>query len=214
MHKANLILILGLLVLAGCAAQRGPYTTSRDKTAKGAAIGAAVGALFSVADGKKEADEILARAAIGAVVGGGIGAYMDAQEEKIARIPGTRVERIGADTLLVHFDSDVLFAVDSSSLTAASKETLQQTASVLADFPKTAIIVQGHTDSSGSESHNQLLSERRAKAVLNYMVSRGVDPMRLHSLGYGESDPIASNDTALGRSKNRRVAIMLRAKAK
>ncbi len=213
MFKNELAYVFAVVLLAGCAA-RGPYTTSRDNTVKGAAIGAAVGALFSVADGKREADEILARAAIGAVVGGGIGVYMDAQEEKIARIPGTRVERVSDDTLLIHFDSDLLFAIDSSTLTATSKQTLQNTTTVLNDFPKTAIIVQGHTDSTGSETHNQTLSERRAKAVLNYMVGRGVDPIRMVSMGYGESDPIASNENQSGRALNRRVAVMLRAKAK
>ena len=106
-------LVLVTALAAGCAQlglQGGPRTTERDRTAKGAGIGAAAGAVGAVLKGKREADEILAGAAIGAVVGAGVGAYMDEQQEKLARIPGTTAERVGEDTLLVHFDSDVLFA--------------------------------------------------------------------------------------------------------
>jgi len=203
--------MLGLL--ASCAAQRGPYSTKRDKTAKGAAVGAVAGAIFSIADGKREADEILVRAAIGAVAGGGIGAYMDAQEERIARIPGTTVERVDADTLLIRFDSDVLFAIDSAKLSSTSRQTLNSVAAVLNEYPKTAVIVQGHTDSTGSDSHNQGLSERRATSVANHLAALQVDPARLAAIGYGENSPVASNATAEGRRLNRRVTILLRARA-
>lgn len=204
---------LGLLLLAACSSVRGPYTTSRDNTRKGAGIGAAIGAVVAIADGKREADEILAGAAIGAVAGAGVGVYLDAQEEKLARIPGTSVERIGRDTLLVHFESDVLFAVDSAALDGASRSSLEQVARVLAEYRKTAVVVQGHTDSTGTEAHNQLLSQRRADAVRNYLVGRGVVPERLVAVGYGETQPVVSNDTPGGRSLNRRVDILLRAKA-
>jgi outer membrane protein OmpA-like peptidoglycan-associated protein len=131
-----------------------------------------VGAVLA---GEREADEILAGAAIGAVVGGGIGAYMDHQEERLTRIPGTTVERVSEDVILIHFDSDVLFDVDSAVLDPGSQGTLSQVAQVLHDYPKTAVVVQGHTDSTGAEEHNQALSERRAQAVHNYLVGRGVD---------------------------------------
>ncbi|HZI64811.1 MAG TPA: OmpA family protein [Thermoanaerobaculia bacterium] len=207
---------LALVVLAGCATyggRRDPYVTRRDRTVKGAGIGAAAGAVGAVLAGKREADEILAGAAIGAVVGGGIGAYMDAQQEKLARIPGTTVERVDDQTLLVHFDSDVLFSVDSSALSGSARSNLDQVSEVLNEYNKTAVVVQGHTDSTGSEQHNQELSERRASSVENYLVDRGVDARRLAALGYGETAPVASNDTAGGRQQNRRVDIMLRAKA-
>lgn len=200
--------------LAGCASTRGPYTTDRDKTKKGAGIGAAAGALAAILDGKREADEILAGAAIGAVVGGSIGVYMDAQEEKLARIPGTTVERVDEKTLLVKFDSDVLFAVDSADLSAQSRDTLVSFAGVLQEYAKTAVIVQGHTDSSGSEDHNQRLSERRADAVKRFLGQRGVDPARMMAVGYGESRPRATNDNAAGKQRNRRVDVLLRAKAR
>lgn len=210
-----LALPLAALLLASCAAyQSTGGETERDKTRKGAAAGAAAGALGAILLGETEAEEILAGAAIGAGVGAGVGAYMDRQEERLARIPGTSVERVGRDTLLVHFDSDVLFDVDSAVLDAASRASLDRVASVLVDFPKTAVVIQGHTDSTGSETHNLTLSQRRARAVYGHLVSRGVDPGRMTHVGHGEAYPVASNDTAWGRQQNRRVDILLKAKAR
>jgi outer membrane protein OmpA-like peptidoglycan-associated protein len=205
-------------LFAGCATtaprpERQERVTKRDRTAKGAGIGAAAGAAAAVLKGKREADEILAGAAIGAVVGGGIGAYMDAQQEKLARIPGTSVERVGEDTLLVHFDSDVLFSVNSASLDSDGRTTLEDVAGVLEQYPKTAVVVQGHTDSTGSEEHNQQLSDRRASSVRGYLVSRGVDADRVAAVGMGEDYPVASNDSESGRQENRRVDILLKANA-
>lgn len=198
---------------AGCAATT-PYSTSRDKTVKGAGAGAAAGAVGAVLAGKREADEILAGAAIGAAVGAGVGAYMDAQEEKFARIPGTTVERVSEDTLLVHFASDVLFTVDSAVVNSGAQASLGEAAEVMNEYPKTAIVVQGHTDSTGSEVHNQELSERRAGAVRNILIGRAVSADRIAAIGHGEGAPIASNDTASGRQQNRRVDVMLKAKAR
>ncbi len=210
--------ILIASLFAGCATtapqpERQERETKRDRTAKGAGIGAAAGAAAAVLKGKREADEILAGAAIGAVVGGGIGAYMDHQQEKLARIPGTSVERVDQDTLLVHFDSDVLFPVNSASLDSDGQGTLEDVAGVLEEYPKTAVIVQGHTDSTGSEEHNQGLSDRRASSVRAYLVSRGVDDGRVAAVGMGEGYPVASNDSESGRQQNRRVDILLKAKA-
>jgi len=210
-------LVLLLAWLAGCATTSqtttAPRETKRDKTLKGAGIGALSGAALSVALGKRQADEILAGTAIGAGIGAGVGAYMDAQEEKLAQIPGTHVERVDDHTLLVHFDSDVLFAVDSASINAGSRETLQEVGSVLMQYPKTAIVIQGHTDSTGTEEHNQALSERRAGAVKGFLAGRGIDSDRMAAIGYGEGMPTASNDTPEGRQQNRRVDVLLKAKA-
>jgi outer membrane protein OmpA-like peptidoglycan-associated protein len=200
-------------MIAACASVTSPYTTRRDNTKKGAGIGAAAGAVGAILLGEREADEILAGAAIGAAVGAGTGAYMDRQEERFARIPGTSVERVGKDVLLVHFDSNVLFDVDSASVKPAGQSALEQAAGVLHEFPKTAVVIQGHTDSTGSEEHNLALSERRANAARSYLVGRGVSPGRLSAVGYGESYPIATNGTDWGRQQNRRVDILLKAKA-
>ena len=208
--------VLALVAGGGCASKQETTqerTTKRDKLAKGAGIGAAAGAVAGAVIGEGEADEILAGAAIGAGIGAGVGAYMDRQEEQLARIPGTTVERVGKNTLLVHFDSDVLFAVDSTTLDTGGRSTLDEVAKVLVDHDKTAVVVQGHTDAQGTEVHNDDLSERRAERVESYLIGRGVDGARIEAVGYGESHPIASNDTAEGRQRNRRVDILLKAKA-
>jgi outer membrane protein OmpA-like peptidoglycan-associated protein len=208
-----LLCLVALVAMTGCAMLNQETTTSRDKTKKGAAIGAASGAAGALLLGERELDEILVGAAIGAGVGAGVGAYMDHQEEKLARIPGTTVERVGDKTLLVHFDSDVLFAVGSAQLNTEARSALDQAAEVFLEYRKTAILAQGHTDSSGSEEFNQELSERRAKSVMNYLVGRGVEGDRITALGYGEGHPVADNGTPDGRSRNRRVDLLLKAKA-
>ena len=189
-------------------------TTNRDKTKKGAAIGAASGAVLGALLGEGELDEVLAGAAIGAGIGAGIGIYMDKQEEKLAQIPGTTVERVDEDKLLVHFESDILFAVNSAELSGAAMNGLNQAAEVFVEFPKTAIIAQGHTDSTGTDDHNQQLSERRAMSVRNYLSSQGIDAARVLAEGYGEAYPVADNTTDAGRDLNRRVDLLIKGKAK
>ncbi|HZM70307.1 MAG TPA: OmpA family protein [Candidatus Cryosericum sp.] len=214
------LLCLAVLAQYGCASTGSqPQTTEtratkRDKTAKGAGIGAAAGAVLGAVIGEGKADKILAGAAIGAGIGSGVGAYMDSQEEKLGHIPGTTVERVGDDLLLVHFESDVLFDIDSAIVKPAARDALDEAAKVLIEFPKTAIVVQGHTDATGTEAHNQELSERRAGAVAAYLTGRGIDAARMVSVGYGEGQPVASNDLASGRAQNRRVDLLLKAKAR
>jgi len=212
------LLCLAALTLSGCASSpvqtNEPRSTRRDKTAKGAGIGAAAGAVLGAVIGEGKADKILAGAALGAGIGAGVGAYMDRQEEKLAHIPGTSVERVSDDMLLVHFTSDVLFDIDSAILKEAARGSLEEAAQVFLEYPKTAIVVQGHTDSTGTEIHNMELSERRAQVVASYLIDRGVDAARITSVGYGEGNPIESNDTAQGRSLNRRVDLLLKAKAR
>ena len=206
--------VLSLIVVAGTSCLSGEYTTSRDKTAKGAGIGAVAGAVAGAVIGEGHADKILIGAAIGAGLGAGIGSYMDAQEEKLARIPGTTVERVGSDKLLVRFSSDILFDTDSAMLVGDSPAALDKVAVVLKDFPKTAIVVEGFTDSTGTNEHNQDLSQRRAGTVSSYFVNSSVDAARLTAIGYGEDHPVADNGTTEGRQQNRRVAILIKGKAK
>ena len=209
-----------IALLSGCAPlqqERQPEderVTRRDKTKKGAAAGAASGAVVGAVLGEGELDQILLGAAIGAGLGGGVGAYMDRQEEKLARIPGTTVERIGEEMILVRFEADLLFEVDSSKLGRDARERLDEAARIFVDQEKTAIIAQGHTDSSGSETHNLELSERRAEAVRTHLVGRGVAADRITALGYGEAYPVESNDDKEGRRANRRVDLLMKAKAK
>ena len=148
-----------------------------------------------------------------AAAGSGVGAYLDAQEEKLGRIEGTTVERVDDDTLLVRFDSDLLFPVDSARPTPESLSTLAEVADVLVKYPKTAVVVQGHTDSTGPAAYNLDLSERRALMVKDLRMDRGVAETRLAAIGHGEDYPIASNGFENGRRRNRRVTVPLKARA-
>jgi len=212
-RSVAIVSLCAIALSAGCASTM-QRTTKQDKTKKGAAIGAASGAVLGAVVGEGDLDKVLAGAAIGAGVGAGVGAYMDHQEEKLARIPGTTVERVGDNLLLVRFESDILFEVGSAILDDAARRALSQAADVFLEYPKTALIAQGNTDSTGSEEYNQELSERRAAAVANYLIGQGVDASRITAVGYGEGNPIASNDTAAGRQANRRVDLLLKAKVR
>jgi outer membrane protein OmpA-like peptidoglycan-associated protein len=208
------VILTGLATLAiatGCA------TTATDdpygNTKRGAAIGAAVGAAAGVFVGDGELDEILGTAAVGAGLGAGIGLYMDKQQQALEEIDEVEVERIDEETLRVNFDSDILFAIDSAILSSDSKYSLDQFAQVMREYPQTAILIQGYTDSSGSEEHNMKLSVRRADAVYNHLALREVDDARMKAIGYGEGYPVADNATPEGRALNRRVSILVKGNA-
>ncbi|MDT8322213.1 MAG: OmpA family protein [Xanthomonadales bacterium] len=183
------------------------------QTKRSAAVGAAVGAAAGFFIGDGELDEILGSAAVGAGLGAGIGLYMDKQQQALDDIEGANVERLDEETLRVNFDSDILFGVDSAIVSEPAKQNLNEFSRVMREYPKTAILIQGHTDSSGSEDHNMQLSERRAKAVYNHLLLREVDSSRMEAIGYGEGYPVASNATPEGRAQNRRVSILVKGKA-
>ncbi len=203
--------LAAIVLLAACATTQtdDPYA----RTKRGAAIGAAVGAGAGFFVGDGELDEILGTAAVGAGVGAGIGLYMDKQQQSLEQIEDVDVERLDEQTLRVNFDSDILFAVDSAILSQQSKTSLDDFARVMREFPKTAILIQGYTDSSGSEQYNMELSERRARAVFNHLTLREVEQERMAAVGYGEGYPVADNATSAGRAQNRRVSILVKGKA-
>lgn len=192
-----------------------PYTGQQkaSNTAKGAGIGALAGAVIGAAtsssdDRKKGA---LIGAAGGAAIGGGIGFYMDKQEAALrAKLEGTgvRVVREG-DNIRLIMPGNVTFGVGRHEVRPEFYPTLESVAIVLKEFNKTAIRIAGHTDSSGSDSYNQTLSEQRAASVGQYLSSHGVSYGRIQVSGYGERYPIASNDTEGGRQANRRVELEL-----
>lgn len=201
-----------VVLLAGCATT--PSDDPYAKTKKGATIGAAIGAAAGLFVGDGELDEVLGGAAVGAGVGAGIGVYMDKQQQKLEQeLENAEVRRIDEETLAVTFNSDILFAVDSATLSSGSKYELDEFASVMNEYPKSAILIQGHTDSTGSEEYNMRLSERRAEAVYNHLLLRNIDPTRMAPVGYGEGYPVAENSTPAGRQLNRRVNILVRGKA-
>ncbi|HSX54628.1 MAG TPA: OmpA family protein, partial [Sphingomonas sp.] len=159
--------------------------------------------------GRRDRTEKILGAGIGAIGGAAIGSYMDRQEREIReRTAGTDVEVIRqGDDLILSMPSGITFDTDSSTVQPQFRPTLDKVADVLDRYNQTYVDVYGHTDSTGSDAYNQALSERRADAVASYLSMRGVESARLEALGYGETQPIASNDTVEGRAQNRRVEI-------
>ena len=131
---------------------------------------------------------------------------MDKQAEELKKIENAKVERVG-EGINITFDSGILFATGKSNLTAEAKASVKKLAEILVKYPDTNVMITGNTDNQGSDEMNQKLSEKRAEAVSNYAVSLGVLKSRLTTVGNGEANPVASNDTADGRAKNRRVEI-------
>ena len=203
---------IAALTLSGCVTD--PETGNR-KISK-AAIGGVGGALggYLLGDllgGRNDRTEKIVGAGIGAIAGAGVGAYMDAQEKKLReRTAGTGVDVVRqGDDLLLRMPSGITFATDQSAIQPQFQPTLDQVATTLAEYPKTMIDVLGHTDSDGSEAYNLALSERRAQSVAAYLSSHGVASVRMATKGYGEMQPIASNETAAGKAQNRRVEIKI-----
>lgn len=189
-----------------------PACASMNNTTKGAAIGAgaggAAGALIGKAVGSTAKGAIIG-AAVGGTAGAIIGRRMDKQAQELAmEIPGARVERVG-EGIVVTFDSGLLFAYDSDAIQGAARENLTNLAESLKKYADTDVLIIGHTDATGSDSYNQGLSERRAASAANFLAANGVARNRIQTAGRGESEPIASNDTAEGRQQNRRVEIVI-----
>jgi outer membrane protein OmpA-like peptidoglycan-associated protein len=203
------VVISAAFLFTGCA--------SWNKTQKGAAIGTATGGAAGAVIGRASGNTALG-AIIGAAVGGGAGAIigrqMDKQAEEIAKtVPDAKVERVG-EGIVVEFSSNILFAFDKSNLSEEAKTNLDKLVVVLNSYPDTDIEVQGHTDSRGSEAYNQTLSEQRAGTVSAYLSGKGIAYNRLTIKGFGETLPKYENDTADGRTQNRRVEFMITANEK
>jgi outer membrane protein OmpA-like peptidoglycan-associated protein len=205
----------GTVALAGCQTTN-PYTGEQQasKTSIGAGIGALAGAVLGAATGK-DAKDRRKRALIGAGVGGlagaGVGAYMDQQEAKLRqKLAGTGVSvtRQG-DNIVLNMPGNITFKTGSSDLNADFFKVLDGVGIVVDEYDKTLIVIEGHTDNVGSDDSNQSLSERRASSVGQYLSSKGVNGQRVLTAGFGESRPVASNDSDAGRSQNRRVEVRL-----
>ena len=209
-------LILGAaaagLLASTSACTTDPVTGERkiSKAAIGAALGAGVGFLGGdIIGGKGDRTEKIVGAGIGAIAGGAIGSYMDKQEKELrekTRGTGVEVVRQG-DELQLNMPAGITFAFNSSAVQPQFQGTLNQVAQTLAQYNQTYIDVMGHTDSVGSDAYNQTLSEQRAASVANYLANQGVNRARIATRGYGESQPVASNDDEVGRAQNRRVNI-------
>ena len=195
-----------------------PYTGEEKttNTAKGAGIGAGAAAIVSYLANKDKSSRdrnqrMLRDAGIGAVVGGGVGYYMDTQEAKLRqqlRSTGVSVVRDGDNITLV-MPGNITFPSNGSDLRADFYDVLDSVALVLEEFDKTLIVVSGHTDSVGSDSYNQQLSERRARSVTSFLINKKITPARFDTIGFGEKHPVADNSTEQGRASNRRVELTL-----
>lgn len=201
-----------LLATAACTTD--PETGERriSKAAIGG-IGGALGGylLGDLVGGRRDRTERILGAGIGGIAGAGVGAYMDRQEAELRRrTAGTDVQVIRqGDDLILNIPSGINFAYDSAEVQPRFRQTLDQVAGTLAQYNQTYLDVYGHTDSTGSDAYNQDLSERRARAVADYLAGRGVQPARIGTRGYGETQPVAGNDTPEGQAQNRRVEIKI-----
>ncbi len=205
-----LIIVIALLI--------GTYGCSEwSRTKKGAVIGGATGAAVGAAIGKRTGNTAVGAilgAAIGGAAGAYIGNYMDKQAEEIERdLEGAQVERVG-EGIKITFDSGILFDVNKAELRAEAKTNINKLAVILNKYSDTNVLIEGHTDSTGPEEYNLDLSQKRAQSVANHIAAQQVDATRFSIMGYGESQPIASNDTQEGRQQNRRVELAIMANEK
>ena len=220
LRKGFILVLIAVFAFACATTTNDPGTSSSGstdpnrKTKRGAAIGAVAGAIAGAVIGNQSGSNrtgAVIGAAAGAAVGAAVGRRMDKQEAELRQIEDVEVTRPSEGEINVRMRNDILFDTDSAALRSASRNTLNDLAENFRQYPDNEIIVEGHTDSTGSDAHNQGLSERRAASVADYLIERGVSPSNVTVYGYGEFRPKASNDTAEGRQLNRRVEINIRA---
>lgn len=208
MKKIVLLSTIGVFLLGAC-------TTPGKRTAigagAGAAVGAGAGALISHATGGKAGTGALIGGLAGLAAGGALGNYYDKQAKELAAIADVVK---GENGIQVYLKNDILFDVNSAVLSTQAMQTLKDLNRVLKKYPKNRIVVQGFTDSTGSDAYNKTLSTQRAQAVYNYLIANGLKTLSITYIGYGESNPIASNDTEAGRAQNRRVVLAITANEK
>lgn len=206
------VIVVAVMALSACATD--PYTGERKiaKTGAGAGIGAMVGAIGgAIVGGGNKRKSMLIGAGIGALAGGGAGYYMDRQESKLReqlQNSGVQVVRDG-DNIILNMPGNITFATNSADVNPDFGDVLTSVGLVLKEYDKTYVDVLGHTDASGSNSYNQALSERRAQSVSMILMNEGIIGQRIIVKGVGEDYPIADNNTAQGKSLNRRVEIAL-----
>lgn len=204
-----------ILVCSICALLAAACTTPGKRTAwgaaGGAAVGAAAGAIISHTTGGSSGQGAVYGALAGLAAGGLLGNYYDKQAKELAAI----AEVVKSDNgIQVFLKNDILFATNSSELTTDSMQTLTDLNRVLKKYPQNRIVVQGYTDSTGTDAINNRLSKERAKAVYDFLLGSGLKTKSITYIGYGSANPIASNSTAAGRAQNRRVVLSITANEK
>ncbi len=220
MIKRNLAgissVLAGVLLISGCATDEYGNRRPMSDTEKGALIGALGGAAVGALVANKAGKGALIGAVGGGIAGGLVGNYMDSQKKDFEKVlqpelnsGAIRLQKLPNDQLLVGMTGATAFEVDSDVIQPGFYSTLDKIANILNRYGKTQLVIVGHTDSTGSDQHNQQLSESRAAAVQQYFLNQGVLPQRLSSYGRGKWEPIASNATPEGRQQNRRVDITI-----
>lgn len=216
MKSSIVVAGLAALTLSACTTMNA-YTgqSQLSSTAGGAMIGAGtgavVGAFAGAATGNDPRIAALIGAGLGGLTGAAVGHYMDQQEAELRaqlQSSGVSVTRVG-NQIILNMPSNITFTTDLSTVQPGFNETLVSVGLVLKKFNKTIVDVTGHTDNTGSNAHNQDLSQKRAVSVATILANQGVDQRRFYIEGKGEDDPIASNATESGRAQNRRVEIQI-----
>lgn len=207
--------VVGILTI--CLVMFSFSCASMNKTGKGAVIGAAGGAVVGGIIGKIAGNTLIgaiAGAALGGAAGAYIGRQMDKQAAEMRRdLQGAKVERVG-EAIKITFDSGLLFDVNKYDLRDPSRENLTRLAAILNKYPDTNILIEGHTDSTGSREINMPLSDNRAKSVAAFLATLNVPSARFTVHGYGPDQPIGDNGTVEGRQQNRRVDLAIMANDK
>lgn len=179
---------------------------------KGGAIGAGTGGLLGGVIGNKSGHK-KEGAAIGAIAGGVIGAIigqrMDEQAKDLATVPGVETVNVNKETQKIETQMNVLFDTNKYNVKPSEAAKLDQLANVFAKYPENIVVIEGHTDSDGTDQHNQTLSENRAAAIEAYLKAKNLNIASISSVGYGKTRPVAPNDTPANKAKNRRVEIKI-----
>ncbi len=215
MRKSRLFVscFAGVALLSATACVTDPNTGEKkvSRTAIGGVGGALAGYLLGGLIGGKTGR--IVGAGIGGVAGAAVGYTMDKQIKELKEQTsgsGVDVTEVGdGQAILVNLPDGVTFAVNSTTISPAFQATLDTIANSLVQYPNSLVDVMGHTDSTGSDAYNEDLSKRRADAVADYLVLRGVSRARLATIGYGERYPVADNATDEGRARNRRVELKI-----
>lgn len=214
--KLGAAICAGNLLVVGCATDEYGNRRQLTETEQGAILGVVTGAAVGAVVADKPGEGALIGAVGGGLAGGLIGNYMEKQRRDFEKVLAPeiasgviRIQGLPNDQLLVGMTSETAFAVDSDRIQPGFHSTLDKISKIVNKYGKTRLNIAGHTDSTGSDAHNQALSERRAQAVQNYLFSSNVYPARLSAVGYGENQPIAGNETEVERRRNRRVDITI-----
>lgn len=201
MKKTMILIATVAMIFSSC--------KSLNNTQKGTGIGAVAGGVAGGLIFKNTAAGAIIGAAVGGAAGYAIGRHMDKQAEAIKKaIPDAEVTRVG-EGIEMTFNSALLFKINSAELSADAKTDLDKLSGVFLEYPETNILVEGHTDDTGSDEFNMQLSEKRAKAVSGYLTAKGIDAGRFSVKWYGETQPKYPNDSEGNRIKNRRVELAI-----